>query len=116
MRAPVLLIRLRPWEEAQWEAARQKLAAAHPETPFWLLSAGQPLPPWAGSFFHEIWQDGRPRGPGRWLSLMRRLSWGSFAVIYDGEGKGAAAQIKLWRFLVRPAPEWRRFTLQNGAD
>jgi hypothetical protein len=108
------LIRLRPWEEAQWEAARKKLEAAHPGVPIWLLSAGQPLPPWAGSFFHEIWQDGRPRGPGRWLSLMRRLSWGSFAVIYDGEG--GAAQIKLWRFLVRPAPEWRRFTLQNGAD
>jgi hypothetical protein len=39
---------------------------------------------------------------------MRRLSWGGFAVIYDGEGpEGGATQIKLWRFLVRPAPEWR---------
>jgi hypothetical protein len=108
MRAPVLLIRLRPWQDAEWERVRATLEAAHPETPFWLLSAGQPLPPWAGSFFREIWQDGAPRGPGRWLALMRRLSWGGFAVIYDGEGpEGGAAQIKLWRFLVRPAPEWR---------
>jgi len=50
-----------------------------------------------------IWPDGAPRGILRLLALVRRISWGQFAAIYDFDG---SRRTRAYRWFVRPCPPW----------
>jgi hypothetical protein len=51
----------------------------------------------------EVWSEGVTRGPGRFLALVRRISWMSFAEVHDLE---ASPLTRLMRFCVWPRPKW----------
>lgn len=104
MKPPVLLLRLRPWPEAEWQRKAGQIRAAHPEAALFLLTAPEGARSAPSGVFDETWQDGAPHGAFALLALMRRLSWASFAAIYDGEG---TRRTGLYRRLVRPPPPWR---------
>ena len=50
-----------------------------------------------------IWPDGAPRGLLRLLALVRRISWGQFAAIYDFDG---SRRTRTYRWFIRPCPPW----------
>jgi ADP-heptose:LPS heptosyltransferase len=85
--------------------AFERIRAAHPQAKITLLTT----PPFealarASPFFDRIETDGRPRGPGAWLSLIARLRAARYDRVYDLQNSG---RTKLYFHLLRPfPPEW----------
>jgi hypothetical protein len=98
--APVLAILLTG--SAAGEAALSALRKAHPGAHLVVLTrmdAISRLSPLAD----EVWGEGVPRGPVRFLALMRRMSWMGFAHVHDLEG---TLITRFMRFCVWPRPVW----------
>ncbi len=51
----------------------------------------------------SVWPDGVPRGAFRLLALVRRISWGQFAAIYDFDD---SLRTRAYRWCIRPCPVW----------
>jgi ADP-heptose:LPS heptosyltransferase len=85
--------------------AFERIRAAHPQAKITLLTT----PPFealarASPFFDRVETDGRPRGPGAWLSLIARIRHARYDRIYDLQNSG---RTKLYFHLLRPfPPEW----------
>jgi hypothetical protein len=62
-------------------------------------------------FADEVWGEGVARGPGRFLALVRRISWMSFAEVHDLE---ASPLTRLMRFCVWPRPKWHLHKHRTG--
>ncbi|HEY4343598.1 MAG TPA: hypothetical protein VGN05_04580 [Parvibaculum sp.] len=59
----------------------------------------------------EVWSEGVAKGPGRFLALVRRISWMSFAEVHDLE---ASPLTRLMRFCVWPRPKWHLHKHRTG--
>lgn len=55
------------------------------------------------NFEVPLWPDGAPRGVLRLLALVRRISWGQFATIYDFDN---SPRTRAYRRFIRPRPRW----------
>lgn len=55
----------------------------------------------------EVWAEGIARGPSRFLALVRRISWMSFAHVHVLDGARTA---RFMRFCVWPQPCWHPFS------
>ena len=100
---PILVILLEPASEA--EARLALLRAMHPGCRLVLLTR-----PEYATRFHgltdEIWDEGLARGPSRFLALVRRMSWMSFAHVHDLDG---SPMTQILRLCVWPRPKWHGF-------
>eukprot|EP00435_Cladocopium_sp_Y103_P077542 s1_g1281.t1 len=57
------------------------------------------------NFEITTWPDGAPRGVLRLLALVRRISWGQFATIYDLDD---SRRTRAYRWFIRPRPRANR--------
>jgi hypothetical protein len=99
--ADVLAIVLTPGLDA--EACLRAVRARHGNAKLTLLTTPDAAARLAG-LADEIWSEAGARGPGRFLALMRRISWVGFADVYDLE---ASPLTRIMRFCVWPRPRWR---------
>lgn len=84
------------------EPALRRISAAHGGAALLLLThAGAEAP--ADIPLAAHWQDGNMRGPLRFLTLSRRLSWVGAACGYD---LAPTARSRLLRWSVRPSIPW----------
>ncbi|MEQ8746603.1 glycosyltransferase family 9 protein [Pyruvatibacter sp.] len=65
-------------------------------------------PPFAGlardsGFFDDVWEDGRAKGFGALLSLVRRMSWAQFTRVYDLQ---TSSRSSLYFHLLWPRTQW----------
>lgn len=98
--ADILAILLTP--DAAREARLRALREAYPDANLVLLTS----PQGAARLAHladEVWSEGVAKGPGRFLALVRRVSWMSFSAVHDLE---AAPLTRVMRFCVWPQPKW----------
>ncbi|MCE9650133.1 MAG: hypothetical protein K8R18_10975 [Parvibaculum sp.] len=98
--ADVLAILLTP--DADAEAGLHAVRALHGNAKLTLLTTPDAAPRLTG-LADEIWSEARARGPGRFLALMRRISWVGFTHVYDLE---ASPLTRIMRFCVWPRPKW----------
>ena len=80
----------------------RRLRARHPAERLILLTVPAAAPGLAG-LADETWTDGAVRGPGRFLALVRRMSWAHIGDVYDFE---ARAPTWFMRLCVWPRPHW----------
>ncbi len=59
------------------------------------------------------WPDGAPRGLLRLLALVRRISWGQFATIYDFDN---SRRTRAYRRFIRPRPRWIVLSSERDKD
>jgi len=78
---------------------QQQLAAGHTVT----ILASQATAAHYRELPVTIWPDGAPRGILRLLALVRRISWGQFAAIYDFD---SSRRTRTYRWFIRPCPPW----------
>lgn len=106
--APILAIL---FDGAGGEAALTALRRRHPGAPLVLLTTADAAPRLA-AFADEVWTEAVPRGPARFLALMRRIAWMRVGHIYDFEDSAAT---RLMRLCVWPRPHWHgREALERG--
>jgi len=99
----ILAILLEP--DAQAEVRLAHLRAIHPAARLVLLTR----PAFAARFQNladELWAEGVARGPSRFLALVRRMSWMSFAHVHDLDG---SPMTSILRLCVWPRPRWHGF-------
>lgn len=96
----ILVIALTP--DATREARLHALREAYPDANLVLLTSPQGAARLA-LLADEVWGEGVARGPGRFLALVRRISWMSFSAAHDLE---AAPLTRVMRFCVWPRPKW----------
>jgi len=104
---PVVVLLLRDSQLALGPALR-RIADAHPGADLLLLThAHVKTPPEIPVSAH--WRDGNMRGPLRFLTLSRRLSWAGASCGYD---LAPTARSRLLRWSVRPVIPW--YEAENG--
>jgi hypothetical protein len=96
---PVLAIL---FDAAPGEAPLLAVRRRHPDARLILLTTAGAAPRLA-PFADEVWPEGVPRGPARFLALMRRIAWAGIVHIYDLEGRPAT---RFMRVCVWPRPHW----------
>ena len=100
---PILVILLDPGAEA--EARLALLRAMHPGAKLMLLTEREYAARFEG-LVDEVWDEGVARGPSRFLALVRRISWMSFAHVHDLDG---SSMTRILRLFVWPRPRWHAF-------
>ncbi len=100
---PILVILLEPGKEA--EARLALLRAMHPGAKLVLLTEAEHATRFK-KLVDEVWDEGVARGPSRFLALVRRISWMSFAHVHDLDG---SAMTPILRLCVWPRPKWHAF-------
>jgi hypothetical protein len=91
------------FEPARADALRQ-IRVRHPDSSLFLLTTPMGAQGLSG-LVDDVWIEGAVRGPGRFLALLRRISWMRFAHVYDLEARPLT---RFMRFCVWPRPRWHR--------
>ncbi len=106
-RAPVAKLAEGPilaivFEAATGEGALLALRRCHPGAKLILLTTAASARR-LGPLADEVWPEGLPRGPARFLALMRRIAWARVQHVYALE-KGLP--LRFMRLCVWPRPQW----------